>query len=189
MISKQFLFYIVALVVCLVLLDNYKEYSMKENEKTAPVAIKKFVKKTHNKEKNCLMNALYYEARSESNLGILAVASVIENRKNSGSYPSTYCKVINQHKQFSYTLEGKPDVEKVQHMLTAYDKQAYQYISELSHRMTTGSFEPILPKTVMWYATKKVSNAWTKSKKIYATIGFHHFYKKKDAPNENKRKY
>ena len=187
MTNKQFLFYVVAVVFCFILLDNYKEYCMKENEKTEVVAIEKVLKQTDNKEKNCLINALYYEARSESKLGILAVASVIENRKNSESYPFTYCKVINQHKQFSYVLEGKPDVEKREHMLNTYDKKAYQYISELSDRMTTDSFEPTLPKTVMWYATKKVSNAWTRSKKIYTTIGIHHFYKKKDKPNDKKR--
>lgn len=55
-------------------------------------------------EKYCIMEALWYEARGEPALGILAVASVIENRKNHEYYPDTYCGVIHQHKQFSYRL-------------------------------------------------------------------------------------
>lgn len=182
-ISKQFLFYIVSMIICLVLLNSYKDYSIKKNQ---DIRIEQMLNQHLIKEKNCLRNALYYEARSESNLGILAVASVIENRKNSQVYPSTYCKVVNQYKQFSYTLEDKPDVEMISHKLTAYDKKSYEYISDLSDRMTTGLFQTILPKNVMWYATTKVSNAWTKTKKIYATIGVHNFYKKKEKPNAKK---
>ena len=132
------------------------------------------------KQKNCLINALYYEARSEAKLGVLAVASVIENRKNHSSYPVGYCAVVNQYKQFSYTLNDEPDIVKLSTTLTAYDKKAYTYIYRVADKMSTGTFETVLPETVMWYATKKVSNAWTKSKKIYATIGVHHFYMKKD---------
>jgi spore germination cell wall hydrolase CwlJ-like protein len=190
MSTKQFLFYVASVIISLFLLNTYKDNSFKKSNvvknsepeyvKLEYVKTEKIINPKVNKQKNCLMNALYYEARSESKLGILAVASVIENRKNSQRYPNTYCKVVNQRKQFSYTLENKPDVNKISQTLTHYDKQSYDYISKLAHKMSIGLFDTMLPETVMWYATKKVSNAWTKTKNIYATIGFHHFYHKKD---------
>jgi spore germination cell wall hydrolase CwlJ-like protein len=185
MSTKQFLFYVASVIISLFLLNTYKDNSFEKSNlvrNSEPVYVKteKIINTKVNKQKNCLMNALYYEARSESKLGILAVASVIENRKNSQRYPNTYCKVVNQRKQFSYTLENKPDVNKISQTLTHYDKQSYDYISKLAHKMSIGLFDTMLPETVMWYATKKVSNAWTKTKNIYATIGFHHFYHKKD---------
>lgn len=187
MINKKYLFYIVTMVVCLIVLNEYKDQSIeKYYVKNTTIEVQNTQSKHSMKENNCLKNALYYEARSEGKLGILAVASVIENRKNSSRYPSTYCNVINQRKQFSYTLENKPDVESILHKLTAYDKISYRYISELSDKMTNGMFETILPKGVMWYTTKRISNAWTKSKNIYATIGVHHFYKQKEKTNASK---
>lgn len=181
MLNKRFLFYVVSLVLCLFLLNAYKDHRAEEKQTVENIMLEQ------NKEKNCLINTLYYEARSESKLGILAVASVIENRKNAVGYPSTYCLVVNQNKQFSYTIENKPDVVKINHILTLYDKKSYEYIADLSDTMLKGTFETILPVGVMWYATTRVQNAWTRSKKIYATIGVHHFYKKKEQSNENKR--
>ena len=174
----RFLFYVVSLLLCLFLLNTYKDNGVIKNQETESVRT----------ERNCIINALYYEARSEDKLGILSVASVIENRKNHVSYPTGYCNVVNQYKQFSYTLNDEPDVVKLSKNLTAYDKKAYEYIYRVADKMQSGTFETILPETVMWYATKKVSNSWTKSKKIYATIGAHHFYMKR-TNNENTSKY
>ena len=55
----------------------------------------------HNKEFRCLTNTLYAEARGEPEEGIRAVMSVIYNRKKAKGYPSTFCGVILQDKQFS----------------------------------------------------------------------------------------
>lgn len=176
-------------LLCSLLFVAYLQNSIKEKQitqTTQTAIIEQMLNQQIAEERKCLVNALYYEARSESNLGILAVASVIENRKNSQVYPSTYCKVVNQYKQFSFTLEDKPDVEMISNTLTAYDKKSYEYISELSDTMVMGSFETILPKNVMWYHTKKIKPYWTKSKNIYDTIGAHHFYKQKEKPNAKK---
>lgn len=174
---KRWSMYLAIFFVAFWFTDQYREYKqLKEFE-----AVRKdLIRQEKQAEKNCLKNALYYEARSEGKLGILAVASVIENRKNSRGYPSEYCSVINQHKQFSYTLEGKPDVETIEQRLRAADKVAYMQVSEVADKMLEGRFEPVLPSTVLHYATTKISNAWTKTKKIYATIGNHHFYKEKE---------
>jgi len=69
---------------------------------------------------NCLVEALYHEARSESFIGMLSVANVILTRKESSKYPNTICEVVHQGKywkgnpikdkcHFSYWCDGKPE--------------------------------------------------------------------------------
>jgi spore germination cell wall hydrolase CwlJ-like protein len=64
-------------------------------------------------EKQCLAQAIYFEARSEPEEGQAAVAQVILNRMTSGLYPATICGVVYQNRrqyhgcQFSFACEGK----------------------------------------------------------------------------------
>jgi len=69
---------------------------------------------------DCLVEAVYHEARSESLLAMLSVANVILTRKESSNFPNTICKVVHQGKywkgnpvrdkcQFSYWCNGKPE--------------------------------------------------------------------------------
>lgn len=179
---KRWLTYLAIFFVAMWVVDQYREYrQLQELEEVR----KDLIRQEKEADKNCLKNALYYEARSEGKLGILAVASVIENRKQHPSYPSSYCGVIQQHKQFSYTMEGRPDVEAIEGRLRASDRAAYAQVSEVADKMIEGRFEPLLPSNVLHYATTKISNAWTKTKKVYATIGNHRFYKEKS--NETTR--
>lgn len=187
---KRWSIYIAIFVVAILLTDQYREYrqeaqqlqELREVRKDILLQEERYKEKQRTdkqQQKNCLKNALYYEARSEGKLGILAVASVIENRKNSTRYPNDYCSVINQNKQFSYTLEGKPDVEAVKTRLRAADKEAYIEVSKVAQKMTENKFEPVLHHSVMWYAKSSVRNYWTKTKKVVARIGDHVFYKEK----------
>ena len=47
---------------------------------------------------NCLVEAVYHEARSESLLGMLSVANVILTRKENSNFPNTICQVVHQGK-------------------------------------------------------------------------------------------
>jgi hypothetical protein len=57
-------------------------------------------------EMRCLASAVFYEARSESLQGKLAVARVIINRSESGRFPSSLCGVVTQPGQFSFVRSG-----------------------------------------------------------------------------------
>jgi spore germination cell wall hydrolase CwlJ-like protein len=46
--------------------------------------------------------------------------------------------------------------------------------------MIYGNFEPVLDRSVMFYATTRIKNYWTKTKKVAARIGDHVFYKDKE---------
>ncbi len=52
--------------------------------------------KAENSEKQCLARAVYFEAKSESNLGKQAVAHVVLNRVKSKKFPNTVCGVVYQ---------------------------------------------------------------------------------------------
>lgn len=54
------------------------------------------------RELHCLAGAVYFEAKSESLAGQLAVARVIVARSKSGRFPSSYCGVVFQPSQFSF---------------------------------------------------------------------------------------
>ena len=69
---------------------------------------------------DCLVEAVYYEARSENMISQIAVANVILQRVKDDRYPSTICEVVHQSKkwngkimrnkcQFSYYCDGKAE--------------------------------------------------------------------------------
>ena len=54
------------------------------------------------RELHCLAGAVYFEAKSESLTGQLAVGRVIVARSKSGRFPNSYCGVVFQPSQFSF---------------------------------------------------------------------------------------
>jgi spore germination cell wall hydrolase CwlJ-like protein len=58
-------------------------------------------------ELHCLAGAVYFESRSESLIGQLAVANVVINRAESGRFPGTMCGVVYQRSQFSFVRGGR----------------------------------------------------------------------------------
>ncbi len=53
-------------------------------------------------ELECLAGAIFFEAKSESLAGQLAVGRVIIARSQSGRFPASYCGVVYQPSQFSF---------------------------------------------------------------------------------------
>lgn len=75
-------------------------------------------------DQDCLSRAIYYEARSESGLGQLAVAEVVLNRVSHRLYPNNICDVVyegtdrdtglswrgtSESCQFSFTCDGSEE--------------------------------------------------------------------------------
>lgn len=64
------------------------------------------------RQHDCLSQAIYYEARGETQRGQVAVAEVIMNRVRSPSYPNSICGVVYQGAerttgcQFTFTCDG-----------------------------------------------------------------------------------
>lgn len=54
----------------------------------------------------CLAGAIYFEAKSETLAGQLAVGRVVVARAKSGRFPTSYCGVVYQPSQFSFVRGG-----------------------------------------------------------------------------------
>ena len=135
------------------------------------------VSEYHNKEFRCLVNTLYAEARSEPEEGIRAVMSVIYNRKKAKGYPSTFCGVILQDKQFSAFNSDKSLATKPLKPIRELDKEAYRKVSSVAQEAIQGAFKPVLDEDVLHYAHTKVKNKWTRKFERVIVLGNHSFYK------------
>jgi len=132
-----------------------------------------------NTERNCLAQAIYHEARGESQAGQMAVANVIVNRARSGQYPSSLCGVVYQNAnkgryrcQFTFACDGRDDAPR--------ERRAWARSQELAATIyaqyATGKKLSTLPRTALFYHTTNVRPAWSNTYSEVAQIGSHIFY-------------
>lgn len=125
-------------------------------------------------EHQCLAEAVYYEARSESRSGQLAVADVVKNRVKSKHYPNSICGVVYEgaHRpfgcQFSFACDGSMD--------RAPKGKAWERSQDMAQVSLTG-FVADLTKNSTHYHTVNVAPNWSKTLEFKAKIGFHKFYR------------
>ena len=131
----------------------------------------------HDKELLCLRSVLWHEARGEPEEGIRAVMSVIYNRKKAKGYPSTFCGVILQDKQFSAFNSDKSLATKPLKPTGEIDKEAYRKVSSVAQEAIQGAFKPVLDEDVLHYAKTSVRNHWTKRMKVVKIVSSHKFLK------------
>ena len=136
------------------------------------------------REQRCLEEIMWYEARGEGLQGMKAVANVVLNRVNSEIYPKSICDVVDQPRQFSYRNHLKPS-QRIEINPSPSEYDVYAEMQSHIRRWRTEGFEPILEHNVLWYASSRVSNRWTKAKIKVKQIGKHVFYAKK---NKDKQK-
>ena len=135
--------------------------------------------KTMQKEKGCIITALYHEASGEGEMGMRYVAGVIENRLYSSGFPDSYCGVINQPSQFSYTKKKYRKAAQLKiYTSRKKDKSTdmYEAAEDIADEMILGEFKNPLNQNVLWYTNKHVKNYWTIGKKVVKEFGNHRFY-------------
>lgn len=65
------------------------------------------------RELQCLAGAIYFESKSETLAGQLAVGRVVVARAKSGRFPNSYCGVVYQPSQFSFVRgQSMPAIAK-----------------------------------------------------------------------------
>jgi spore germination cell wall hydrolase CwlJ-like protein len=153
----------------------------------AVYAQKKFVPtakrlKLSKAEQLCLTQAIYHEARGESEAGQWAVANVIINRAMSRKFPSTLCGVVFQNAdlgrykcQFTFACDGRSDMGTEQAAWNRAAKMALKAVREFQRGERPG----VVPASALYYHTTAVSPSWSNKFQRVATIGSHLFY----APN------
>ena len=119
-------------------------------------------------EEMCLVKAIYFEARSETIEGQLAVAEVILNRTASGLYPTTICGVVTQPAQFSFIRGGRfptPDTKS----------EGWRKALAIADIAINGRAKKVAPN-VLWYHATYVAPSWGRRLTRVARIGTHIFY-------------
>ncbi len=126
-------------------------------------------------EENCLARAVYFEARSESEIGQMAVAKVILNRVKSPNYPNSICGVVYQGSnrrnscQFSFACDGLPDDVK--------QPASWAQAKSVARRAVAGDTQ--LGRgmnSATSYHADYVTPRWAKSLRKVVKIGTHIFY-------------
>ena len=128
------------------------------------------------KERYCLAQNIYFEARGEPESGQFAVAAVTMNRVKSHKFPNTVCKVVWQRSQFSWTHDGKSDLPR--------DKRAW-HRAKMIASMVYSRYFTILRKTkgawdltrgaLHYYSPSMVNPIWAEKGTQSAVIGNHVF--------------
>lgn len=125
-------------------------------------------------EHSCLARAVYFEARSESELGQLAVAQVVLNRVKNPLYPDTICDVVYQDAeqtnscQFSFACDQLSDVPQ--------PGKAWEQAKKVAARAMAGNAEVQVVSTATNYHADYVRPKWTDSMTRLIQIGRHIFY-------------
>ena len=147
-------------------------------------AQKKFVPtvkkvKLSREEQLCLTQAIYHEARGESEAGQWAVANVIINRAMSKKFPSTLCGVVFQNAdqgryrcQFTFACDGRSDFGTEQGAWKRATKMAQVAFREFQ----AGDRPGVIPNSALYYHTTSVAPSWSNKFHRVATIGSHMFY-------------
>lgn len=169
-------------VVCLAFvyacaLYSYSSFigNQKIEQKTKTVQALKSKEKTDKIQQDCIVEALWHEARGESDIGLYAVLSVIVNRKNNPAFPKTFCAVLHQRGQFSY-YSPKMQLNPVPKLS---EQDRLQLIRTISKDAAEGTFRPILLPNVLWFHSANISTKWSKNLQKDVRIDSHNFYKEK----------
>src|SRR5262249_46725013 len=145
-------------------------FKLKRSEKQKAVAERRI----RVAEENCLAKAVYFEARSESELGQLAVAKVVLNRVRDPNYPKTICGVVYQgsdHRnscQFSFACDGVADEVK--------NKAAWDRSKLIAEKAIAGDSTIRIIGAATNYHADYVRPRWAKEMRKLIKIGRHILY-------------
>ena len=125
-------------------------------------------------EENCLARAVYFESRSESDLGQLAVAKVVLNRVKNPDFPKTICGVVYQGSgsrnscQFSFACDGLPDDVK--------SPEAWAHAKGIAQRAISNDPAVAMLGNAVNYHADYVTPRWAHTMRRLTRIGHHIFY-------------
>jgi N-acetylmuramoyl-L-alanine amidase len=127
-------------------------------------------------ESKCLALAVYWEGKSETPKGQLAVAHTVLNRVRNPKFPDTICGVVSQQSdtgrrscQFSWWCDGKRDEPR--------DEDGWQdAVSSARDAMAAGAKDPT-QGALYFHSARIKAPKWTKNRKRLARIGNHIFYR------------
>jgi spore germination cell wall hydrolase CwlJ-like protein len=128
------------------------------------------------RERDCLAEAIYFEARGEQREGQIAIAHVVLNRAAAGGAPNRACDVIREGEtlgkgrcQFHWRCDGAPD--------TPTDAAAWSAAQRLADGVLAGETADPTNGALYFHHTK-VRPDWAGRLRRTAAIGSHIYYAK-----------
>ena len=137
--------------------------------------------RTAARERRCLAEAIYYEARSERFPGQAAVAEVVLNRVRHRAYPDTVCDVVFQGSerttgcQFTFTCDGSIAIPPY--------GRGWERAQRVADHALMGFAQPVTRRATHYHTTE-VDPYWNDSLVRTRRIGAHVFYR---FPNRSER--
>ncbi|MFQ6005471.1 MAG: cell wall hydrolase [Woeseia sp.] len=129
--------------------------------------------RTLREEQHCLALSIYWEARGESRLGMIAVGWTILNRMRSRHFPSTPCGVVYQGGeqppcQFSWWCDGRSDRPR--------DIRSWRSTLLIAARLLV---DPPADPTggALFYHSTRIKPPWRRKRVRTTRIGGHVFYR------------
>lgn len=137
----------------------------------------------HLRAQECLAQAIWYEAASESEAGQRAVAQVVLNRVSHPGWPGSVCGVVYQGSQratgcqFTFTCDGS--------LARPARGRSWERAQAIAAEALTGNvYKPVGHAT--HYHTLWVNPYWAASLDHVGTIGAHRFYRNRGAGGESR---
>ena len=138
---------------------------------------------THARAQDCLAQAVWYEAASESEAGQRAVAQVVLNRVAHPAWPASVCGVVYQGAerrtgcQFTFTCDGS--------LARRPSGASWARAQRIAQEALSGSvYAPVGHAT--HYHTLWVAPYWAKTLDHLGTIGAHRFYRLRGGAGEKR---
>jgi spore germination cell wall hydrolase CwlJ-like protein len=121
----------------------------------------------------CLALTMYWEAKTEGADGMLAVASVVLNRRDHPEFPDTVCGVVKQGGekppcQFSWWCDGKSDRPTEAAAWQLAQSLAQRCLSQTPRDATRGA---------LFFHDRRLKKTWLRERQRTVQIGHHVFYR------------
>ena len=118
-----------------------------------------------NRERDCLMRAMYFESNRSSPDGLLSVGTVVMHRLENGAWGKSICGVVGAHRQFAPGALSR----KMQGDLTDLQLLADQIIA--------GKRQPKLAKNVMFFHVAGMKFPYKNMRYVLVAGGNTFYYK------------
>ena len=127
----------------------------------------------------CVQELLFYEGRGAGSLGMTKIAQVVQNRKNSSKFQSTYCKVSKARRQFSFHQDKQSQtVDKRPCSLDSISWYTAGTIALLTvNDELKDPFKAFGVGTVLYYHSKDIKPSWSLKMKQVLQDRYHVFLK------------
>ena len=161
----------VALAVCIVRYSSFSKPPVQGSVVVGKVVTAESIFNDCMKSEDCrvMAHASYYEARNQSDEGVVAVMHVIKNRVAHKAWPDTVKGVVYQKNQFSYLWDGSTK--------KAMKKEQHKRMAVLAHKVLNGEVESPVADSVFYHTRYIKKPGWSKRVTKVGVLGDHIFYK------------